>query len=133
MNKDRNQILLDSLKVDQTEIKWCFIANYYDGPISGLLHFEKAIYRFCCFEEDIPEQHVYVIQKLTLSELNRELEDKVKFENMVGTHNSFDENGQPLPKNTNATKQSAKQYYDEQTKFKNPSPWDQQVVAWFTL
>ena len=72
MPADRSMILKEALKVKPTDVHWHFIADYYDGPISGLLYFRGGIYRFCCFPEDIPDQHIYVVQELTPEELNEE-------------------------------------------------------------
>ena len=91
MSKDRSKILTDALRVSPSEVRWHFAADYYDGPISGLAFFRERIYRFCCFLEDVPEHHVYVLHELAPEELTEELRIKEKFETFVGTHSSYDQ------------------------------------------
>jgi hypothetical protein len=130
MPADRSTLLTDALKVRPSDIRWHFIADYYDGPISGLALFRERLCRFCCFQEDIPEHHIYVLQELTAEELAEELHSKAKFEMLVGTHFSFDLQGIPLPR-VLRSKESQKQFYDENKHSRIAEPWDRPVVAWF--
>lgn len=130
MSNHRSAVLVPSLEVDPAEVRWHFIADYHDGPISGLAFFRGRICRFCCFPEDIPGQHVYVLHDLTPEELAEELRDKKAFEDSVGTHWSFDEEGQPLPVVMRSA-EAAKRYYEEQSLAGSPRPSDRTVVAWF--
>jgi hypothetical protein len=131
MSDDRSMILKESLKVKPTDVRWHFIADYYDGPISGLLYFRERICRFCCFPEDIPDQHIYVVQELTPEELKEELRIKEKFENLVGTHGSFGPDGRPLA-GALRDESSLKRFYDEE-KFEQRVASDQPVIAWFDV
>lgn len=127
---DRASILIETLKVKSAAVHWHFIADYYDGPISGLAYYQKRLFRFCCFPEDIPNQHVYVLQDLTPDELVEELRIKDKFERLVGTHWSFDFDGKPLP-SISRDKLLAGQFYDEESIVRERQPSDRQIVAWF--
>src|SRR5262245_40912717 len=98
MPRDRFTILTEELRVNSSDVRWHFTADYYDGPIFGLAFFRERLYHFCCFPEDIPKHHVYVLQELTPDELTEELRIKTKFEALVGTHWSFDREGKPLPR-----------------------------------
>lgn len=129
MPKDRSTVLTDALKVSPSEVRWHFIADYYDGPIAGLAFFRDRLYRCCCFREDVPDHHIYVLQELTAEELAEELRVKAKFEAMCGTHNSFDEEGEPLP-HAVQSEASCKRYAEEE-KYVDPDPWDRAVFAWF--
>lgn len=133
MPKDRNEILKQTLKVKASEVRWHFIANYYDGPISGLAFFRERLYRFCCFPEDIPDHYVYVLQELTPEELKEELRLKAKFEALVGTHYSFDQNGERVGR-VMRSEESTKRFYAEEKSDHQPDPcdpWACPVVAWF--
>lgn len=130
MSDDRNAILLPQLRVHPDEIKWYFIGDYYDGPISGLAYFRDQIYRFCCFQEDIPEHYIYVLQQLTTAELAEEMRIKEKFEALVGTHWSFDKDGNPFPRVLFSGEMS-KKFFEEEKPAAPPQPWDRTVVAWF--
>jgi hypothetical protein len=89
--------LAGGLRIRPSDVRWHFIAAYFDGPISGLALFRGRLHRCCCFPEDIPEQHVYVLHELTPEELKEELRVKAKFESLVGTHWSFDNKSRSLP------------------------------------
>lgn len=52
---ERSLILKPEKEIDCNEINWCFISDYYDGPIEGLLYYKDKIWKFCCFREDVPE------------------------------------------------------------------------------
>ena len=132
MLRDRSTILKDDLRISPSELRWHFIADYYDGPISGLAFFRQRLYRFCCFPEDIPEQHVYVLHELTQDELAEELRIKKKFEALVGTHWSFDGEGKPLPQVMHS-KESWKRFYEDEKSDRRVDPWDRPVVAWFDV
>jgi hypothetical protein len=133
MPTDRSEILKQTLRVKSSEVQWHFIANYYDGPISGLAFFQDRLYRFCCFPEDIPDHHIYVLQELTPDELKEELRVKTKFEALVGTHWSFEQDGK-RPERIMRSKESSKQFYDEERfdrRKDSCDPWARSVVAWF--
>ena len=132
MPANRSTILTEALQVKPSEVRWHFIADYYDGPISGLAFFQERLYRFCCFQEDIPEHHVYVLHELTAEELAEELRSKVKFESLVGTHYSFDREGMPLP-HVLRSDELQKRFYAEEKPDRSAEPWDRPVVAWFAF
>jgi hypothetical protein len=129
---DRNRILKKDKQIGFSEISWCFIADYYDRPVSGLLYFKDTIRYFCCFQEDMPEQEIYVILNLSQEETAQLIREKEEFEAMVGTHWSFDRNGN-RPAERSATPESAKQYYKRQTTSFALGPFDREVSAWFVL
>jgi hypothetical protein len=128
---DRSTILAEALRVNPSDVRWHFTADYYDGPISGLAIFRDRLYRFCCFPEDIPDHHVYVLHELTPEELTEELRIKAKFEALVGTHWSYDREGNPLPKVLR--RGDSKRFYDEEKSNPSPDPRDRPVVAWFDV
>jgi hypothetical protein len=130
MVEDRSSILTQALRVSAREVLWHFTADYYDGPISGLAFFKERLYRFCCFPEDIPQHHVYVLHELTAVEMAEELRLKAKFEELVGTHWSYDKDGKPLPE-VLRSQESWKQFYGEEKFGHRPDPRDRPVVAWF--
>jgi hypothetical protein len=130
MPVDRSTILTAALRVSPSDVRFHFIANYYDGPISGLAFFRGRIHRFCCFPKDIPDQHVYVLHELTPEELTEELRIKVKFETLVGTHWSFDAEGKRLP-HALRSEESRQRFYDEEKPPVEVDPRDRAVVAWF--
>lgn len=130
MPADRSTLLTEALKVRSSDVQWYFIADYYDGPISGLALFRERLCRFCCFQEDIPEHHIYVLHELNAEELAEELCSKTKFEMLVGTHCSFDLQGIPLPR-VLRSEESQKRYYGEKKPSRTVDPCDRPVVAWF--
>ena len=130
MSRNRSDVLVPALKVEPSEVRWHFIADYYDGPIAGLAFFRERIHRFCCFQEDIPDQCVYVLHELTPRELEVELLAKKNFEDSVGTHWSFDEEGKPLPP-VKLSREVSEKYYEGKAPMRSPEPWDRPVVAWF--
>jgi hypothetical protein len=130
MQPDRSKVLTETLRVKSSEVSWHFTADYYDGPISGLAFFRKHLHRFCCFQEDIPLHYNYVLQELTPDELTEELRIKAKFETLVGTHCSFDETGNPLPRVVRSA-ESAQRFYSEEKFDRRADPFDRPVVAWF--
>src|SRR4030095_432824 len=113
MSKDRDTLLANALRVSPEEVRWYFTADYYDGPISGLAIFRGRICRFCCFPEDIPSQHVYVLHELQPDELAEELRIKEKCEAYVGTHFSFDTDGKSLA-HVVRSQDSWKRFYEEE-------------------
>lgn len=130
MPNPRSALLAPALEVDPTEVRWFFIADYHDSPISGLATFRGRIFRFCCFPEDLPDQHLYVLHALTPEELAEELRLKRAFEDAVGTHWSFDEAGRPLPE-FEAPAEASKAYYEACGPMPSPHPSDRPIVAWF--
>ena len=133
MSIDRAKILAEALKVKRSEVLWHFTADYYDGPISGLAYYRNKLYRFCCFPEDVPEQHVYVLHELTPEELAEALRVKAKFETLVGTHWSFDTDGYPLP-HVVRDESSWRRFYDEEgIDRRRAEPTDRPVIAWFDI
>ena len=88
-----DQWLDPSLEVHRSEVRWYFIADFYDALIFGLAHHGGRVVRFCCFQEDIPDQQIFVLHELNASELGVELRVKAKFEALVGTHWSLNEVG----------------------------------------
>jgi len=132
MHADRSIVLAESLKIEASEVRWHFTADYYDGPISGLAFCRGRLYRFCCFPEDIPQHHVYVLHELTPEEMREELRIKEKFETLVGTHWSFDAEGRPLP-HVQHPKELAQRFYDEEKFDRRPDPRDRPIIAWFDV
>jgi hypothetical protein len=132
MQSDRSKILTNALRVNSTDVRWYFIADYYDAPVSGLAFFREHLYPFNCFPEDFPEHHIYVLHKLTPEELTEELRIKAKFEALVGTHWSFDRDGKPSPRVVRP-KELWKGFYDEETFGTRADPRDRPVVAWFDV
>jgi hypothetical protein len=128
MPEDRSALLPGELKVDPSEIRWHFIADFYDAPISGLAFFRNRLYRFCCFREDIPEHYIYVLHELTPEEQAQEL-GKAKFEEFVGTHWSFDADGKPLPRKLRS-EDSQRQFYDTEKRLTHDAR-ERPIVAWF--
>ncbi|MCO7222719.1 hypothetical protein [Pleionea sp. CnH1-48] len=129
---DRNEILLEHLEIKPKEVDWCFISDYYDGPIGGLVYYKNKILFCCCFPEDVPEHYTYVILKLSKKEIDQLLSEKERFEKMVGTQWSFDKEGNHPP-SRGATAESLERYYAEKIEPQSFSPWNKEVVAWFTL
>lgn len=130
MNRSREALLDPALKVSSNDVRWYFITDFYDGPIAGLAFFRERVLRFCCFEEDVPYQRIYVLQELTEAELKEEKRLKAKFERKVGTHGCFDERGSLLPP-FHASDDSCAQYFAEESHRVVPQPYDQPIVAWF--
>ena len=128
----RSSILTPELRVRPDDVRWFFTADFYDGPISGLAMFRGRVCRFCCFSEDIPEQHVYVLHDLSGDELGKELRLKEKIENLVGTHFSFDEMGEPLP-HVLRPQDLASRFYVEEPPRPSPEPSDSGIIAWFDV
>jgi hypothetical protein len=131
MAEDRSAILKDALKVSPAEVRWHFIADYYDAPISGLAFYRNRLFQFCCFREDIPNHHTYVLHEVTPQELTRALDRKAKFEQCVGTHWSFDKEGKPLP-HVLRPEESWKRFYDEEKRDRTDAG-DHPIVAWFDI
>lgn len=127
-----HQRLNPSLEVHRSEVHWYFIADFYDAPISGLAHFEGRVVHFCCFQEDIPDQQIFVLHELSVSELVTQLRVKAKFEALVGTHWSFNEVGEPLLKEMN-NETSTQRFYLEESPFPVVAPYDHPIIAWFRL
>jgi hypothetical protein len=125
-------MLTPALKVDPSEVRWHFIADYFDAPISGLAFFRGYLHRFCCFSEDIPDHHVYALHELTPEELANELRVKERFEASVGTHWSFDKEGRPLPA-VDPPAGATQKYYQETKATPSPRPSDRPIVAWFDI
>ena len=132
VNTKQHEILAAALRVDPSEVRWRFISDYYDGPISGLAQFHGRIFRFCCFPEDIPEQHLFVLHEISQEELAEELRVKAKFEELVGTHWSFDSEGKPLPQ-VARSEELSKRFYEEEKPPRNHEPRERPLVAWFDL
>jgi hypothetical protein len=121
-----------SLKVPSSEVHWLFIADYYDGPISGLARWREQTVAFGCFAQDIPDQHIYTLHALNDTELEAELRAKAKFEAMVGTHWSFDDAGQPLPPRLHYPELRERFYIEEPHVYgMKVDPLERPVLAWF--
>jgi hypothetical protein len=132
MKRSREELLSLALQVPAQEVRWYFLSDYYDGPIAGLAIFRGQTFRFCCFQEDIPHQRVYVLQALTDAELADEKRVKSKFERMVGTHGCFDDRGELLPAFA-ADEALRSQFFAEEPPHETPQPYDRPVIAWFEL
>lgn len=130
MKPCRSDLLNPTLRVSAREVRWFFLNEYYDGPVAGLAIFDGRIHRFCCFQEDVPHQQVYVLQKLTDDEMAEEIRVKSKFERMVGTYGCFDERGELLP-SFMADDASKAQFFAEESFGPTPEPYDRPIVAWF--
>ena len=129
---ERSLILQPEKEIDCSEINWCFISDYYDGPIEGLLYYKDKIWKFCCFREDVPEQSIYVILRLSDEELKHEINSKSRFEEMVGTHWSYDKNRERLPE-SGATIDTKNRYYESQTESEVYTPYSHKIEAWFNV
>lgn len=132
MSATREALLRPELKIPATAIKWYFTHDHYDGPISGLAVYRTQIVQFCCFPEDIGFQSVFVLQELTEAELTEAKRVKAKFERMVSTRSSFDEQGKPLA-DFLADEESRNRYYSEEPAGQSPTPADRPIIAWFDL
>ena len=132
MNPNQREILPEYLKISHDDFKWLFIADYYDGPISGLAIFEGRVVRFCCFPEDVASQSIYVFHELTQKELADELRQKTRFEEMVHTHWSYDGEGNALPSKT-GSKEDTERYFQENPPTHKHDPRDKPILAWVDL
>lgn len=132
MDTEHETLLARAPEIRLDEVRWRFISDYYDGPISGLLDFRGRMYRFCCFPEDIPDQRIYVLHELSPEELTDSLRCKARFEELVGTHWSFDDQGKPLP-SVARKPESVRQFYEGRTRTPAPHPQDKPIVAWFVV
>lgn len=130
MSKDRLQILTPEKKIACDQVRWYYITHFYDHPIHGLAQVRGEIYRFCCFPEDVPYQHIYVLHTLSAAELASALRDKAQFEESVGTFWSFDLDGLPLPK-VWRSQESIQRYLAANKLLPAHHPYDRDVVAWF--
>lgn len=102
--------MVDSDCMDQTvdtEIIW--VTNWYDGPISGLARLNE---RTVWFDGD-PYAGSWSLYALQSEEVAAELEAKSRFEELVGTHWSFDV---PAEQRVQRPRESQRAYFDE-----NPS------------
>jgi uncharacterized beta-barrel protein YwiB (DUF1934 family) len=129
---NRSEILNKDIEISVDEIKWCFISDYYDGPIEGLLYYKNKIWKFCCFKEDVPDQEIYVILRLSDQELADEIKSKLRFEEMVGTHFSYDEKGQRLP-DSNANQKTQQEYFKNKAESKIFTPYTHEIEVWFNV
>lgn len=129
---DKATILDEHSQVNVNDVNWCFISDYYDGPIEGLLYYSDKVWKFCCFREDVPEQSVYVILRLSKDELENEIKSKQQFEKMVGTHWSYDVNGEKLP-GFEASLKTQKEYYENKKESNEFTPYSHEIEAWFTV
>lgn len=129
---ERSDFLVPHLRVDAHEVTWFFISDYWAGPVAGLAFFEGQLFRFCCFPEDVPEQRIYVLQVLTEEEKARELAEKERFEQLMGTHWSYDLHGQPLPHIVRAP-ELQQSYLKEKKERPTPEPRDRPVALWFDI
>lgn len=115
------------------EIKWTdlilfFISDYYDGPIEGLAYYKGELVRFRCDQETLfNKQRLYLIEKLSEQELVYELKEKKDFEENVGTHWSFDKDGNPLPRVIKASELQKRYYSNKQRK---PNFSSAKIIAW---
>ena len=132
MNSTRETLLDPALEVPASDVRWFFMRDFYDGPISGLVIFRSRIVRCCCFQEDVGEQKVYVLQELSAAELAEERRIKAKFERMVGTHGCFDEAGMLMPKSI-GDESSRAQFFEEEKHDSSLSPYDRPIIAWFDI
>ena len=130
--EERALILAEELRIDASEVRWFFAADFIDGPISGLAFYRENLYRFCCFPEDIPDPHVYVLHELTEDELSEELRIKAKFEALVGTHLSFDLSGRPLPR-VLRSRDRWNDFYNTEQIGGEIDPCSRPIFAWFDL
>ena len=72
-----------------------------------------------------------MLHELTPQELAHALERKAKFEEYVGTHWSFDEDGKPLP-HVLRPRELWQRFYDAE-KGDRPDARDRPIVAWFDV
>ena len=126
------QWLDPSLEVHHSEVRWYFIADFYDGPISGLAHYAGRVVGFCCFQEDIPDQQIFVLHELSALELGEELRVKAKFEALVGTHWSFNEVGEPLATQMR-DETLTRRFYLEESPLPEAFPESRPIIGWFSL
>ncbi len=132
MKPSRAELLDPMRQVSAQDVRWFFLSDFYDGPIAGLAIFRSRILRFCCFQEDIPGQRIYVLQELSDEELIEEKRVKAKFERMVGTYGCFSEDGDLMPSFV-GDEASRAQFFAEEPEHRTPEPFDRPVVAWFEL
>ena len=126
------QWLDPSLEVYRSEVRWYFVAYFYDLPISGLAHYEGRVVGFCWSQDDILNQQIFALHELSASELVEELRVKAKYEALVGTHSSFDEGGKPLSKELRA-ENSIQRFFLEEPQFPFVILDDRPIIAWFRL
>lgn len=70
--------------------------------------------------------------RLSDEELEREINSKSRFEEMVGTHWSYDKNGKRLPE-SGATVDTKNRYYESQTESEVYTPYSHKIEAWFNV
>lgn len=126
-------------------VKWRFMSDYYDGPLSGLISAPSGefiagepvylMYWAECFEEsdwdgEDPEPswyRRYKVWDLTSASMNEKLRRIRAFEELVGTHWSWNEAGE---RGTRSQRVDWHDYYDKEKQWKEWKP-EGTIIGWF--
>lgn len=72
-------------------VQLLFVSGYYDQPINGLATIADVVYWFeAKFSDEEAHATEYILYELSAEQTKRLLQRKQLFEQMVGTHWSFD-------------------------------------------
>lgn len=127
-------------------INWRFMSEYYDGPLSGLIAVPNGefiagtpvfiLYWAECFEEtdelwdgegEPAWYRRYKVWELTAASMNERLKRIARFEELVGKHWSWDEQGN---RGDLGIREGWHKFYDEE---KGKPEWkpEGKIVGWF--
>ncbi len=119
--------------IQWNSLKLFFISDYFDIPLKGLAYFQNQLVHFSCTDDTLfTDDPIYLIEHLSQEELQYQLSEKHEFENNVGTHWSFDENGNPLVSSFK-DQQLSKEYFDKQKLKQSPSFQPRIAIAFAKL
>lgn len=146
-------------KIEKKDFKKLYHLGYYDGALSGVCLVNGEKYYFDCIEEwtdnyyfppeddpiyedfSPPWARRFLIIKLPDNILSSIEERHKKFQQLVGNHTDYDDNGKRsyFVYNDSITPDTVKQYYKEvktevipeQDKLSNFCPEEKDIIGWY--
>lgn len=113
-------------QLDGKDIHWGFIADYYDGPISGVVKISGVVHWADCYDEapwhDSSWYRRYKVYRLSGESANEQTRRQQEFERYVGTH--WTDGGEVRPQS------EWHKFYDLAATWPEWEP-EGEVVGWF--
>lgn len=133
--------------IDISQIQWQYYSNFHDGPLSGMVWTitDDVLLWAECFDECDPvtedgiEDHPcgfyrrYTLTRLAPESAAAEAEHHRMFQEHVGTHWDFDEDGRPRLGRREALKPQSEHHVFYDRYADKPVRHDGTIVGWFQL
>jgi len=128
-------ILNNYQEISKIDIRWIYDVDYYDGPLSGMIEYNKKNYwtEAIHLVKSYTGTNLYVVLELTQEQYDHQEYWNELFELCVGTHCRYDINGKRNALNTYGNKAMQQFYYTRSSEEKQKLDFSQtKIIGWFS-